>query len=286
MKGSMRERLRSPGRADWLDDPQLQRAACRCSTPMARRRALPAVRCATRCSASRSPTSTSPPPTCPTRPFAAPRRPASRPCRPASSTARSRSSPAAGRSRSRRCAPTSKPMAAAPRWPSAATGRRTPSGATSPSTRSMPRPTAPSSTWSAAWPTSRAARCASSATRKRASARTICASCASSASSPGTAAGRPDAEGLKACARLKDGLDRLSAERVWSELKKLLAAPDPSRALLWMRQAGVLTRGAAGKREMGHRRHPRAGPGRGRSRLGRRPAAQAGRRSCRPMRPA
>ncbi|TPJ81306.1 CCA tRNA nucleotidyltransferase [Mesorhizobium sp. B2-6-2] len=53
--------------------------------------------------------------------------------------------------------------------------------------------------------------------------------------------GRPDAEGLKACARLKDGLARLSAERVWSELKKLLSAPDPSRALLWMRQAGVLT---------------------------------------------
>ncbi|MBZ9989093.1 CCA tRNA nucleotidyltransferase [Mesorhizobium sp. BH1-1-5] len=53
--------------------------------------------------------------------------------------------------------------------------------------------------------------------------------------------GRPDAEGLKACARLKEGLARLSAERVWSELKKLLSAPDPSRALLWMRQAGVLT---------------------------------------------
>ncbi|KQZ87068.1 poly(A) polymerase [Mesorhizobium sp. Root157] len=54
--------------------------------------------------------------------------------------------------------------------------------------------------------------------------------------------GRPDAEGLKACARLKGGLDRLSAERVWAELKKLLSAPDPSRALLWMRQAGVLSR--------------------------------------------
>ncbi|RWB82760.1 MAG: CCA tRNA nucleotidyltransferase, partial [Mesorhizobium sp.] len=53
--------------------------------------------------------------------------------------------------------------------------------------------------------------------------------------------GRPDAEGLKACARLKDGLSRLSAERVWSELKKLFSAPDPSRALLWMRQAGVLS---------------------------------------------
>lgn len=55
-------------------------------------------------------------------------------------------------------------------------------------------------------------------------------------------AGRPDAEGLKACARLKEGLDRLSPERVWTELKKLLSAPDPSRALLWMRQAGVLSR--------------------------------------------
>ncbi|WP_439616130.1 CCA tRNA nucleotidyltransferase [Shinella sp.] len=53
--------------------------------------------------------------------------------------------------------------------------------------------------------------------------------------------GRPDAEGLKACARAKDKLGKLSAERVWSETKKLLAAPDPGRALLWMRQAGVLT---------------------------------------------
>lgn len=53
-------------------------------------------------------------------------------------------------------------------------------------------------------------------------------------------AGRPEAEGLRASARLKDGLSQLSAERVWSELKKLLSAPDPSRALLWMRQAGVL----------------------------------------------
>jgi len=53
--------------------------------------------------------------------------------------------------------------------------------------------------------------------------------------------GRPDADGLRASARLKDGLARLSAERIWSELKKLLSAPDPSRALLWMRQAGVLT---------------------------------------------
>lgn len=52
--------------------------------------------------------------------------------------------------------------------------------------------------------------------------------------------GRPDAEALKACARLKDGLLQLSAERVWSELKKMLSSPDPTRALLWMRQAAIL----------------------------------------------
>ncbi|RLQ88351.1 CCA tRNA nucleotidyltransferase [Notoacmeibacter ruber] len=53
--------------------------------------------------------------------------------------------------------------------------------------------------------------------------------------------GRPDADGLRACAALKTGLDRLSAERVWSEMRKLLAAPHPRRALLWMRTASVLT---------------------------------------------
>lgn len=53
-------------------------------------------------------------------------------------------------------------------------------------------------------------------------------------------AGRPDAAGLKACARLKGGLAEVSAERIWAELKKLLAAPSPTRALLWMRTSGVL----------------------------------------------
>jgi poly(A) polymerase len=52
--------------------------------------------------------------------------------------------------------------------------------------------------------------------------------------------GRPDAEGLKACARLKAGIATLSAERVWAELKRLLAAPDPTRAMLWMRTTEVL----------------------------------------------
>jgi poly(A) polymerase len=52
--------------------------------------------------------------------------------------------------------------------------------------------------------------------------------------------GRPDAEGLRAVAKAKDSLGGLSAERIWAEMKKLLSAPDPSRALLWMRTTGVL----------------------------------------------
>ena len=54
-------------------------------------------------------------------------------------------------------------------------------------------------------------------------------------------AGRPDAAALKACARARDKLGKLSAERVWKELKSLLGARDPGRALLWMRQSGVLS---------------------------------------------
>jgi poly(A) polymerase len=53
--------------------------------------------------------------------------------------------------------------------------------------------------------------------------------------------GRPDADGLKASAAARRQLSSLSAERVWSEVRKLLSAPDPFRALLWMRTAGVLT---------------------------------------------
>jgi len=53
--------------------------------------------------------------------------------------------------------------------------------------------------------------------------------------------GRPDADGLRACASARAKLQTLSAERVWSELRKLFSAPDPGRALLWMRQVGVLT---------------------------------------------
>jgi len=53
--------------------------------------------------------------------------------------------------------------------------------------------------------------------------------------------GRPDAPALRAIVRQREGLSKLSAERVWGEMKKLLRAPAPYRALLWMRQSGVLS---------------------------------------------
>ena len=49
-----------------------------------------------------------------------------------------------------------------------------------------------------------------------------------------------DKEALTASRDLQRGLKTLSAERVWSELKKLLLAPDPSRAVRIMSQQGVL----------------------------------------------
>ncbi len=47
-------------------------------------------------------------------------------------------------------------------------------------------------------------------------------------------------EGLAACERLASGMRRLSAERVWKELKKLLTAPDPRASLSAMMGASVL----------------------------------------------
>ena len=52
--------------------------------------------------------------------------------------------------------------------------------------------------------------------------------------------GRPDAAGLKACSANKVLLAGLSVERVWMELSKMLSAPDPGRAILWMRTTGIL----------------------------------------------
>lgn len=49
-----------------------------------------------------------------------------------------------------------------------------------------------------------------------------------------------DSDGLRACAALKSGIEGLAAERVWKELKKLLAAFDPRRAMRAMAASGVL----------------------------------------------
>jgi len=49
-----------------------------------------------------------------------------------------------------------------------------------------------------------------------------------------------DAEGLAACAKLSDGITRLSRERIGAEMLKLLAAPDPAPAIAAMSQSGVL----------------------------------------------
>ncbi|MEM1114826.1 MAG: CCA tRNA nucleotidyltransferase [Pseudomonadota bacterium] len=49
-----------------------------------------------------------------------------------------------------------------------------------------------------------------------------------------------DAEGQAACARRRDGLAKIAAERIWKELEKLLRAPDPTAALVAMEESGVL----------------------------------------------
>ncbi|MDG1418647.1 MAG: CCA tRNA nucleotidyltransferase [Maricaulis sp.] len=49
-----------------------------------------------------------------------------------------------------------------------------------------------------------------------------------------------DAVGLAAAVDLQAGLKKLSIERVWSELKKILAAPDPRAVLRVMSDTGIL----------------------------------------------
>ncbi len=49
-----------------------------------------------------------------------------------------------------------------------------------------------------------------------------------------------DPDGLAACADGAEGLRRISGERIGGEMKKLLAAPDPARAVAAMAQAGIL----------------------------------------------
>lgn len=50
----------------------------------------------------------------------------------------------------------------------------------------------------------------------------------------------PDSAALDAIAHAVHGLANLSAERVWSELKRILAAPEPQAALMLMQRLGVL----------------------------------------------
>jgi poly(A) polymerase len=54
------------------------------------------------------------------------------------------------------------------------------------------------------------------------------------------ASGPPDAAALAAIPAAVPGLARLSAERVWSELTRILAAPDPREAVALMAGLGVL----------------------------------------------
>ncbi|QDY71716.1 CCA tRNA nucleotidyltransferase [Qingshengfaniella alkalisoli] len=59
-----------------------------------------------------------------------------------------------------------------------------------------------------------------------------------------------DADALAACAAGLDGLDRVSAERIGQEMRKLLTAREPSQSVAAMEQTGVLLRilpGAAAK---------------------------------------
>ena len=53
-------------------------------------------------------------------------------------------------------------------------------------------------------------------------------------------AGVPEPAAVAAIAALKPGLRRLSAERVWAEIKRLLAADDPRAAVAAMVETGVL----------------------------------------------
>lgn len=50
----------------------------------------------------------------------------------------------------------------------------------------------------------------------------------------------PDAEALAACREMAPKLSTLSVERVWSELRRLMMAPDPAATLDLMAEAGVL----------------------------------------------
>ena len=52
--------------------------------------------------------------------------------------------------------------------------------------------------------------------------------------------GEPDGQAIAGIRALRDGVKTLSAERVWSELKRILMAGDPRQAVALMQETGVL----------------------------------------------
>ena len=51
--------------------------------------------------------------------------------------------------------------------------------------------------------------------------------------------GELDKSGIEACSKFKEGLSKLSAERVWAETKKLLSAANPIHAIEIMEEIGI-----------------------------------------------
>ena len=101
--------------------------------------------------------------------------------------------------------------------------------------------TARSTTMSAASTISTRGGCASSAIRDSASPKTICASCASSASTPRMAkAAIPTPQGFAACIAGRGGLDQLSRERLGGGIAETLSFPRSAAIIETMSQAGLL----------------------------------------------
>lgn len=50
-----------------------------------------------------------------------------------------------------------------------------------------------------------------------------------------------DIDSARACGKLISGIKQLSAERIWSELQKILAVPDPSQVITLMSEQGLIT---------------------------------------------
>jgi len=71
--------------------------------------------------------------------------------------------------------------------------------------------------------------------------------------------GEPDGEAVAAIAAATSDLARLSGERVWGELRRILAAPDPAGAAGLMERLGVLGAVLPGGRAAGLARLVRAG---------------------------